>query len=692
MISLLDARLSDVIASVLFHSLWQTTAIILLASLCLKLIPSRASQARYAFSLSTLLVAVAAPITTVALLSEGSPELRSVSLSEVVHEHADDSETLFSSSEPIDLAVASESNEAPTDPATLRAPLAPIFADLWAIGVVVLLLRLFGALVRIEGLSRRGHRPLPPFHTELVEDVRRRLRTVMPVDAVLSARVHVPTVIGWARPRILIPASALFGLTPSQFEAVLAHEMAHIRRWDYLVNLLQSLIETLFFFHPAVWWLSDRVRIEREHCCDDIAVRLCGRTCTMHAFANLEALRHEPRPSSPTQGPALAADGGRLLERIQRMATPEANPSRTPPSLSLVVSFLVLFALLGAGWSVQAAPTSVDPIVELQKALERDPTTSEPKSDDPLRDPEVLAPTDDDATDPEVGKVSENLDPLNSDSLPEVSHSAPAAPELLTVLATKENLIVLNHGERKGVNVGDEFAVVRKDQFIAKIAVAKVQADLSSAQVTYQVEPIRPGDRAMRMSSSELALTAANRELSTKPPEPTLRRILNHFVILEAREDAGLVVLNGGVDDGVQVGDELQVWRESRWIGTVEVVRTAEDMSGARIQRVESPIRVGDRVGAIRETLEPIRDAVKPRATVTVDAIDPQARFVILKGTSAKFAVGQRWWIERGKLSTGYVEIIDSQDATATARVRLVSPDRSIEPGDQARFDRAAPQ
>ena len=91
---------------------------------------------------------------------------------------------------------------------------------------------------------------------------------------------------------MLLPMSALAGLSPLQVEAILAHELAHIRRHDYLVNLLQTLLETLLFYHPAVWWLSRQIRIEREHCCDDLAVSLCGDPVVYaRALADLEELR-----------------------------------------------------------------------------------------------------------------------------------------------------------------------------------------------------------------------------------------------------------------------------------------------------------------------------------------------------------------------------------------------------------------
>ena len=111
-------------------------------------------------------------------------------------------------------------------------------------------------------------------------------------------RVDVPTVIGWLKPVVLLPASALAGLSPNQVEAILAHELAHIRRHDYLVNLLQTLVETLLFYHPAVWWLSRRIRAERENCCDDLAVSLCGDPVAYAAaLAELEDLRGRRRIS-----------------------------------------------------------------------------------------------------------------------------------------------------------------------------------------------------------------------------------------------------------------------------------------------------------------------------------------------------------------------------------------------------------
>jgi len=92
------------------------------------------------------------------------------------------------------------------------------------------------------------------------------------VRLLVSSLVDVPTVIGWLRPAILVPVEFLTGMSAEHITALLGHEMAHIRRHDYLASILQSVAEALPFYHPAVWWVSEQIRAERELCCDDLAV------------------------------------------------------------------------------------------------------------------------------------------------------------------------------------------------------------------------------------------------------------------------------------------------------------------------------------------------------------------------------------------------------------------------------------
>ena len=195
----------------------------------------------------------------------------------------------------------------------------------------------------------------------MAADLTRRMRVSRPVRLLESAAVRVPTLVGCLRPVILLPASVLTGLAPEQIEALLAHELAHVRRWDYLVNLLQIMAETLLFYHPAVWWISRRIRAEREQCCDDVVVATCGdRVVYARALAALEESRAIPAP-------ALAARGGRLLARIRRILTMEPDTRNERGWGAVAVAGIALAAvavltaacgLCSAGWAGAANPSA----------------------------------------------------------------------------------------------------------------------------------------------------------------------------------------------------------------------------------------------------------------------------------------------------------------------------------------------
>ena len=166
------------------------------------------------------------------------------------------------------------------------------FVFAWLLGVSALALRLLFISLVVARLKRRGNEPLGAQWIQQLHRLKTALQISRPVRLVKSALVEVPTVVGWLRPLILLPAATLTGLTPGQLESILAHELAHVRRHDYLVDLLQNALETLLFYHPAVWWVSGCVRAEREICCDEIAVNLCGdRLVYAQALTTLEELR-----------------------------------------------------------------------------------------------------------------------------------------------------------------------------------------------------------------------------------------------------------------------------------------------------------------------------------------------------------------------------------------------------------------
>ena len=224
--------------------------------------------------------------------------------------------------------------------ATLRADAFRLgIVTVWLFGVLTFTAINTGGWLQIRRLRRSGVPVEDPAWNPWIAELRDRLGIKRLVAVLGSTRVDVPTVLGWARPVVLVPASALLGMNSRSLEALLLHELAHIRRHDLFVNLVQAAVETLLFYHPAVWWVSERVRCEREHCCDDLAVGLCGsRQDYVRALADMEKLR------LATPKMAIAADGGSLVERIRRLtgSTPQRNGGSTRWAMGIGILALAL--------------------------------------------------------------------------------------------------------------------------------------------------------------------------------------------------------------------------------------------------------------------------------------------------------------------------------------------------------------
>ncbi len=237
------------------------------------------------------------------------------------------------------------------------APLLPWLVLAWLLGVSGLTVRVLGGLLYARRLMRLENHPSESHWRERLEYLSERLRLKQTVRLLESQMVRVPTTVGWLRPVILLPASAFTGLTPQQLESVLAHELAHIRRHDYLVNLFQVLAETLLFYHPAAWWVSGQVRIEREHACDDLAVSVCGDPIAYaRALTTMERLRR----SAPLL--AVAADGGKLHGRIRRLLENPQGVRGSSPALTgllLVAAFFTFLACAHGVLSQKRQPSVV---------------------------------------------------------------------------------------------------------------------------------------------------------------------------------------------------------------------------------------------------------------------------------------------------------------------------------------------
>ncbi|HBO42332.1 MAG TPA: hypothetical protein DD670_00005, partial [Planctomycetaceae bacterium] len=232
--------------------------------------------------------------------------------------------------------------------ATIREWLPWLVAG-WLLGVAGFSARLACGFVGTRRLRREATSPVSATVEDVLGRLAGRLGVRRAVRLVESALVEVPTLVGHLRPIILLPAAMLTGLTPRQLEAVLAHELAHVRRHDYLVNWIQTAIETVLFYHPAVWWVSREIRQERENCCDDLALSVCNdRIVYARALARVAELR-SARYRSAVAETAVAATGGSLLDRIRRIVGPPAEgPTRRHAWLAgMLLLGVVLVATIG---------------------------------------------------------------------------------------------------------------------------------------------------------------------------------------------------------------------------------------------------------------------------------------------------------------------------------------------------------
>jgi len=335
----MNSTIVDALGWAIINSLWECAAIAVLFAVGNIALRRSSANARYLLGYSSLLAMPVALIATFLSLFGDHPAVSPVAPSPYVP----DSQPIISalSSTPV---VASSS-----------LPYIQIVVWFWIAGVVAMSTWSMGGWIAAQRLKWRSKQPLPEFWQSQLAVLAERLGIRRTIRLCESTLAEVPAVIGWLRPVILVPAGALVNLSTRELEAVLAHELAHIRRFDYAANLLQSAVETLMFYHPAMWWISRRVRAERENCCDDVAIMACGdRLVYARALTNLEKLR------SGTPEFAMAATGGPLLARIRRLlGQDDTRRRRALPVWVALAAVLVAMLVVTSGIRLRAQDGSV---------------------------------------------------------------------------------------------------------------------------------------------------------------------------------------------------------------------------------------------------------------------------------------------------------------------------------------------
>lgn len=333
----LHPQLIEAFGWTLIHSIWQGTLIALSIAIVLAFISKKKSQIRYGITLSGLILMVGWSGYTfyqaLAPVENGTFEASVVMMDfadETIESVLTSPATWISKMESIPLFIE---------------PYLPGIMMIWLMGYLFFSLRWAGSLYYLHRLKTRDVFPLEYAWQLQMKKLSKRMGLQSPISLLESSRIQTPMVIGYFKPAILLPAGLLTGISPQQLEAILAHELAHIIRKDFLVNMVLAFGETLFFYHPAYWWMSHQISIEREHCCDDVAISFCGDPFIYaKTLTNLAEMKITP----PSLSLAMTGSRGSLLERIQRILQPQQTVAGFPAKAFL--SFLFLLGLTSTAW------------------------------------------------------------------------------------------------------------------------------------------------------------------------------------------------------------------------------------------------------------------------------------------------------------------------------------------------------
>jgi len=349
--NILTFQLVQKLGWALLHFIWQAAAVALLLAVLLRILRRFSANLRYVTACLALGLIVLLPVVTMQFINVPPPHQEqseiSISNTEIVPQVVELQSSVTSPPssviyEPVRHKPARKNYFAALKQKTagILEPVLPHIVTGWLLGVFALSIWHLGGWTQLQKLRKKMVKQVDTSHKSKLNRLSEKLGVKQAVELLQSALVQIPTVVGWIKPVILLPASAMTGLNTEQLEAILAHELAHMKRLDYLVNILQTVVEILGFYHPAVWWVSHRIRAERENCCDDLAIAVTGdRVRYARALTSMEEIRGR---SSEL---AVAVTGGNLFSRIRRLIGKDSSEI-TFSWIPAAAAILLLAALL----------------------------------------------------------------------------------------------------------------------------------------------------------------------------------------------------------------------------------------------------------------------------------------------------------------------------------------------------------
>lgn len=327
----------------LLHTLWQGAIIAALEYVMLRRLPTERINLRYTIALTGLFSLVLVLLVTCCTLERWNTPVQDIAVNTMQpYPQAAASPAIGNLSE------AAPVMTAPVSPPPEESPAATRLLRIWLGGVIIMMIRMAWLLFCTRNLHRCC-RPLEmPQIRVAAEEVQSALGLLRRVTVLTTDRVMTPVAMGLFWPVIVLPVSMITALSPEQLRAVLAHEFAHIRRYDYLINFFQLIVEAILYFNPAMWWLTRQVRIEREACCDVLAARVSGGALEYAAALAISARHAQGYRWRMAAAQSLGGEErhGGLLERTRRLLLPGYRPALRMRWYSFAAGALMTVALL----------------------------------------------------------------------------------------------------------------------------------------------------------------------------------------------------------------------------------------------------------------------------------------------------------------------------------------------------------
>ena len=315
----------------------------------------------------------------------------------------------------------------------------PLIVTIWLVGMGFFFLRLLGGFAYVHYLKNNKVKAVTDYWQQKANALCDKIPVKKSVTILESTLVKMPMTIGYLKPVILLPIGLINHLSIEQTEAVLAHELAHIARKDYLFNILQSVMEVLFYFNPAVWLISAHIRRERENCCDDIAVRVCGNSLNyVKALVSVE----EVSQKLPQLAMAFSNNKNHLLMRVQRILKQPQKKSRLGEKLVAALFIMATFGLFA--FQQKEAPTMEVITIEKDKSDVDWTATVIEGIEDNVEEEEEVKPL-------KVNIISSQADTI-PDGLPSVPNGR---VRIKTNVNGKKMMIETKNGEIEGLMINN---------------------------------------------------------------------------------------------------------------------------------------------------------------------------------------------------------------------------------------------